>query len=144
MQLNYAEIAALLPHGRGMCMISEVIAWSENSIHCVSERLADQTNPLCNQGSLNTVLLIEYAAQAAGVHAALLNSGTDNPRPAYIGAVNNMELLQPLVDNYLPLSIKAECLMNNGAGAIYDIVVQQQEQPLLRGRFILSQPQSQL
>lgn len=142
MQLSYDEIAALLPHGKAMCLINEVIAWSDGHIHCRSNRLGDSANPLCDSGELHTVLLIEYAAQAAGIHSALLNVGNRQNAAAYIGSVKDIEILQPHTDNGLLLDIHGECLMNNASGAIYTIAVQQQEKPLLRGRLILSLPSS--
>lgn len=128
-------------------MISELVTWQETSIHCRSNRLGEASNPLCDSGVLTSVLLIEYAAQAAGIHGALLNAGGQHSQQrqqnqaAYIGSVKDIELLHPLVDNNSPLDIYGECLMNNGAGAIYTISVQQQATLLLRGRLILSLPQ---
>jgi predicted hotdog family 3-hydroxylacyl-ACP dehydratase len=133
------EIAALIPHGRGMSMISEIVAWDANTIQCRSDRLTQEENPLCEKGELTAIVLIEYAAQAAAVHGALLNSALGEDRPAYIGAIKNIDLFDQQIVANRPLEIYADCLLNNGAGAIYEVVVQQ-EQPLLRGKLILSQP----
>lgn len=133
------EIAAMIPHGRGMSMISEIVAWDANTIHCRSTRLADADNPLCENGELGSIVLIEYAAQAAAIHGALLNSALGEQRPAYIGAVKNVELFLQQANNREAIDIHADCLMNNGAGAIYEVAIQQQTM-LLRGKLILSQP----
>lgn len=133
------EIATLIPHGRGMSMISEVVAWDANTIHCRSDRLSEPENPLSENGELTAIVLIEYAAQAAAVHGALLNSALGENRPAYIGAVKNIELFVQQANNRESIDIHADCLMNNGAGAIYEVAIQQQ-QMLLRGKLILSQP----
>ncbi|HWV16409.1 MAG TPA: hypothetical protein VN030_13330 [Cellvibrio sp.] len=140
MQLSYDDIAALLPHGKAMCMISEVTSWDNTRIHCRSNRLGERANPLCDNGKLTSVLLIEYAAQAAGIHSALLNASDRHNTAAYIGSIKDIEILQQQVDNDLLLDIHAECLMSNASGAIYTIAVQQQESALLRGRLILSLP----
>ena len=140
MLLNRAQIAALIPHGNAMCMLDEVVSWSAEQIHCRSCDFANSDNPLFENGQLETVLLLEYAAQAAAVHAALLQSTLGESRPAYIGAVKNVELLKPVSDNYTAIEIEAHCLLNNSSGAIYEVVAQQHGDILIRGRLILNQP----
>ena len=143
MLLNRDQIAALLPHGKTMCMLDEVVSWDAEKIHCRSNNFTSN-NPLFENGELETVILIEYAAQAAGVHAALLQpvSPLDEKgqsRPAYIGAVKNVELLKPVSDNGTAVELTAHCLLNNSTGAIYDVIAQQQDVILMRGRLVLNQ-----
>ena len=140
-EINFTadKIAALIPHGKGMSMISEIVSWDANTIHCRSNRLAEASNPLCENGELSSIVLVEYAAQAAAIHGALLNSALGEQRPAYIGAVKNIELFMQQANNRESIDIHADCLMNNGAGAIYEVAIQQQTM-LLRGKLILSQP----
>lgn len=142
MLMDRARIAALIPHGESMCMLDEVIAWNDESIHCRSTNFANDNNPLFEQGQLNSVLLIEYGAQAAAVHAALLQSQLGVTRPAYIGAVKDIELLTAMADNSAPIDLHAYCLLNSSQGAIYELVAQQADQTLLRGRLILNQPEN--
>ncbi len=142
--LDRNQIAALLPHGKAMCMLDEVISWDAEYIHCRCNHFASDTNPLFENGQLESVILIEFAAQAAGLHAALLQSLVPSqqqtePRPAYIGAVKNVELLKPVSDNDVAIELKAHCLLNNSSGAIYDVIAQQQDDILMRGRLILNQ-----
>ncbi|MES2822087.1 MAG: hydroxymyristoyl-ACP dehydratase [Pseudomonadota bacterium] len=140
MSLSRDQIAALLPHGNGMCMLDEVISWDAEQIHCRSQNFARTTNPLFENGQLANIMLIEFAAQAAGVHAALLHPAREGlPRAAYIGAVKNVELLKPVSDNAVAIELKAHCLLNNSSGAIYEVIAQQQDAILMRGRLILNQ-----
>jgi predicted hotdog family 3-hydroxylacyl-ACP dehydratase len=120
-------------------MLDEVTGWDDEQIQCRSTQFASDHNPLFEGGRLETVLLIEYAAQAAAIHAALLQSELGKPRPAYIGAVKNIELLQA-VDNTLAIEISAHCLLNNSSGAIYEFVATQDNCALIKGRLILNQP----
>lgn len=139
--MDRTQIAALIPHGDSMCLLDEVIAWDERQIHCRSHHFASATNPLFEGGQLDTVLLLEYGAQAAAVHAGLLQSRLGESRPAYIGAVKDVELLAAIADNSRALDLYAQCLLSSSQGAIYELVAQQAGNTLLRGRLILSQPE---
>lgn len=145
MLMDRAQIAALIPHGESMCMLDEVISWDEQQIHCRSHShshsFASSTNPLFENDQLDTVLLLEYGAQAAAVHAGLLQSRLGEMRPAYIGAVKDVEFLAAIADNSLALDVHAQCLLSSSQGAIYELVAQQAGNTLLRGRLILSQPE---
>jgi predicted hotdog family 3-hydroxylacyl-ACP dehydratase len=142
MLMDRAQIAALIPHGDSMCLLDEVVAWDAKQIHCRSSQFASATNPLLDaDGQLATVLLIEYGAQAAAVHAALIQSNLGEKRPAYIGAVKDVEFYTAIADNSLALDVHAQCLLSSSQGAIYELVVQQAHTALLRGRLILSQPE---
>ncbi|WP_052417534.1 hypothetical protein [Cellvibrio mixtus] len=140
MLMDRARIVTLIPHGDSMCMLDEIIRWDETRIHGRSHNLAASTNPLFEDGQLDSVLLIEYGAQAAAVHAALLHSKLGESRPAYIGAVKDVELFTAMADNSTALDLYLECLLSSSQGAIYELVAQQADKLLLRGRLILSQP----
>lgn len=142
MLMDRAQISRLIPHGESMCMLDEIISWDESRIHGRSNNFAVSSNPLFENGELDTVLLIEYGAQAAAVHAALIQSQLGETRPAYIGAVKDIELFTRIADNSIALDIDACCLLANRNGAIYEVTARQVETLLLRGRLILSQPES--
>lgn len=140
MLLTRDHIAALLPHGNAMCMLDEIVSWDSEHIHCRSHYFARDDNPLFEDGQIESVILIEFAAQAAGVHAALLQPSQEHaPRPAYIGAVKSIELLKSVSDNAAAIELKAHCLLNNSSGAIYEVIAQQHDIILMRGRLILNQ-----
>ena len=140
MLMDRARIAALIPHGDAMCMLDEIIAWDETGLHGRSHTFATGANPLFENGQLDTVLLIEYGAQAAAVHAALLHSTLGESRPAYIGAIKDVELFTTMADNSTALDLHLQCLLSSNQGAIYELLAQQAGLTLLRGRLILSQP----
>lgn len=140
MLMNHAQIVALIPHGESMCLLDEVVSWDANQLHARSNHFATSTNPLFEDEQLDSILLIEYAAQAAAIHAALLQSGLGDKRPAYIGAVKNIELLAAISNNHSPLDMQVECLLSSSSGAIYQAAVSQSNKTLLRGRLILNQP----
>lgn len=138
--LTRSDIAARIPHGEPMCMLDRVIAYSSDDIHCQSEQWASASHPLEAHEIIAPELLIEYAAQAAALHASLTQNNLGIMRPAYIGAIKNIELLDSISDNQTPLDIFAQCLLSSAQGAIYQIRVSQNGCDKLCGRLLLNQP----
>src|SRR5882762_5208513 len=74
MRLNRAWIESRIPHHGRMCLLDEVIAWSEARVSCRSSTHRESDNPLRAHGRLGIACGIEYAAQAMAVHGALVAS----------------------------------------------------------------------
>ena len=140
MSLTRAEIARRIPHGPAMSLLDQVIRWDVASIVCRSARLAGGDNPLCAAAELPVVLLLEYAAQAAAVHAALIHEGIGEAGPAYVGAVKAVEWDRPHVRPELEVELEAQCLLHSDTGAIYQVEARQDGESLLRARLILNRP----
>lgn len=140
MQLTVAELIRMIPHGESMCMIGEVLFWDSETICCRSDRKAAAANPLIEGHEMHSVLLIEYGAQAAAIHAALLQGGSAGGRAAYLGAVRGTEFIREFLVPEEPVEIKAHCQLSSTDGAIYDFEALQQGTLVMRGRLILNQP----
>ncbi|MFL0809885.1 MAG: hypothetical protein K6L76_05670 [Agarilytica sp.] len=139
--LDSEAIKDLLPHGNGMSLLDEVEVWDDVSIKCLSKSHLREDNPIVSPELNHSSLLIEYAAQAAAVHAGLLNSNLGENRPAFVGAVKNVELKQEMIprcDAPLEIEVKAELL--NGSGAIYDFSVKSESSQIIIGKLVLVQP----
>lgn len=141
-----ADIAARIPHGAPLCMLDGVERCTEDAIVCISRQLPHAEHPLDATSELTGLILIEYAAQAAALHAALVAnseglsaSGAAAARPAYIGAVKDVELHAAISDNQAPLQIHANCELASAAGAIYAVKIICRAVPIMSGRLILSQ-----
>jgi predicted hotdog family 3-hydroxylacyl-ACP dehydratase len=66
------------------------------------------------------VAVIEYASQAAAIHAALAGSGFGQGRPAYIGMVKSVLLHRArLSDIEGDIELTAECILSQDGGAVY-------------------------
>lgn len=142
MLLTRAEIAARIPHGEPMCMLDAVVSYDETNIECLSYQFAHASHPLDAKHQIAPELLIEYSAQAAALHASLNQKGLGSARPAYLGAIKEIELIAPVLENQTPLTISAECLLSSGHGAIYTVEVKQAEQIKMTGRLLLNQPEN--
>jgi predicted hotdog family 3-hydroxylacyl-ACP dehydratase len=70
--LDHAGIEALVPHRGAMCLLGRMLSCSEARIECVAINHRDARHPLRTPGGLWASAAIEYAAQAAALHGALL------------------------------------------------------------------------
>jgi predicted hotdog family 3-hydroxylacyl-ACP dehydratase len=122
-------IAQLLPHSGDMLLIDRVDAWDERGIRCSSDSHRRTHHPLRFQGRLAALHLVEYGAQAMGIHGGLLNGG---PRPGYLAAIRNARItIDDLDDVAGSLHIEAVALGKNGQGAIYELAVRDVQNCLL-------------
>ena len=136
-----SELQQLIPHGPGMCMLDKVEYWDQQTISCTSTSHRRAENPLLENGVLNTVILIEYGAQAAAVHAGLIHSALGNAaRPAFIGAVKDVQLYAQIVDPAQEvLTVNARVMLNDAGGAVYTFSVGDGERVIIRGRLSVIQ-----
>lgn len=145
MLMDQRSIADLIPHGPGMCMLDELVSWDSDSIECVSRSHQRSDNPLLHHGVLHCACLLEYCAQAAALHGALLQDGEGAAGLAYLGVVKNLELSSDHVDSAAePLAIAARCVVSNSGGSIYLVEASSSQQLLLRGRIVLVMAQSRV
>lgn len=138
MLMDRQAIADLIPHGPGMCMLDELLSWDKDSIKCVSQPYRRSDNPLLYNGRLHCACLVEYCAQAAALHGALLQLDQRRASLAYLGAVKDLDLSADYVDTATQsLAITARCVVNNSGGSIYLIEAGTAQQLLLSGRIVL-------
>lgn len=168
MVIDRAAIEQLIPHAGSMCLLDSVQQWDQHSIVCLtaSHRRAD--NPLLSAAgqSLDAAVLVEYGAQAAAVHAALLlqgelqqseaghsqdlhrksgqnkdGKGIGGGRTAFLGAIKNLQFIQRQVDPTIAqLTIKARCELNSRDGAIYQLDCGSDSGAIISARVVLVLP----
>jgi predicted hotdog family 3-hydroxylacyl-ACP dehydratase len=135
--LNRAAIAARIPHAGSMCLLDRVIAWDQQSIRCSTATHRERDNPLRESMGLPAGAGIEYAAQAAAVHGALIHP-LPTPRSGVLGALRrvsfNCEWLDPVEED---LVVAATLLHDDQAGGIYAFEVHAGANWLLRGQCTL-------
>jgi predicted hotdog family 3-hydroxylacyl-ACP dehydratase len=128
------EVAALLPHAGAMCLLDEVACWDETHVVCRSASHRRRPHPLCREGHLSSIHLLEYAAQAAGVHGGLL-SGADALSAMYLTSVRDFQLNVASLDEVAAdLHIDAERLLSLGDGVLYGFQVCAAGELLASGR----------
>lgn len=137
--LNGREaLCALIPHAGDMCLIDRVAEWDDQRIRCLSNTHLDPRHPLRRAGRLHAVHGIEYAAQAAALHGALLADHRPNApaaTPGRLAAVRDVAFSATCLDEFAEeLAIEAERLIASGEGVIYRFSVGAGGRELLHGR----------
>jgi predicted hotdog family 3-hydroxylacyl-ACP dehydratase len=134
--IDQARIRELIPHAGSMCLIDSVATWDEAQIECRASTHVDRDHPLRHQGRLGAVHLVEYAAQAAAIHGALLSARDTALEPGMLVALRDCEFLQDTVDQLPgPLTVNARRQLANSDGLIYQFEVSSGSQTVLaRGR----------
>ena len=137
MVLDHAAIAARLPHTGRMCLLDRVLQWDEHRIRCSAVSHRDADNPLREGAGLATLAGIEYAAQAAAVHGALLR-GETLPRSGVLASLKNVIATRPWMHEIVEdIVIEANLLHSDPAGGIFAFAVFASEERILSGQFTL-------
>ena len=142
MQLKHADIAARLPHAGRMCLLDRVLHWDERSIRCSAVSHRDMDNPLRDASGLAMLAAIEYAAQAAGVHSALVHGARLNAagvaRSGVLAALKNVTASRLwLHEINEDIVVEATLLHGDPAGGIFSFTVFAGEERVLSGQFTL-------
>lgn len=130
------RIGELLPHGPGMVLLDGVVACDEASVLCSTDSHLDPANPLRRHGRLPALAAIEYAAQAAALHAAL--NGRKTPGSGgVLGGVRDTTVRARVLDEIEgTLQVRARLLLAQESGAIYAFEVgSQDDAAAVEGRF---------
>jgi len=136
MHLDYAWIAAHIPHQGAMCLIDEVLDWSATEISCrtASHRLA--SNPLRTADRLRAECGIEYAAQAMAIHG-VLNAASHSASPAagMLASVRGVTLHVDRLDNIADdLLIRGTRISGDATALLYGFSISRESTTLLSGR----------
>ena len=142
MELDRAGIAARLPHAGRMCLLERVLRWDERGIRCSAISHRDADNPLRDAAGLATLAGIEYAAQAAAVHGALLHgarlNGETAPRRGVLAALKNVTATRAwLHDVAGEIVVEVTQLYSDPAGGIFTFAVFAGVTRVLSGQFTL-------
>ena len=142
MRLDKSWIAARIPHAGSMCLLDEVIEWSDDRILCRSGTHRRADNPLRAHGRLGAACAVEYAAQAMAVHGTLAGATAAAPRPGYLTSVRDLVLRVARLDDIDDdLFIAASRLAGDAAGVSYEFSVHPgsvvSSAPLASGRVMI-------
>ena len=120
-----------------MSLLDRVLDFDAQGIRCAASGHREADHPLREPGGLPVWAGIEYAAQAAAVHGALLH-GDGPPRAGALGRVREVRPGCEWLDRVgSELAIGATLLHRDPAGGIYAFEVHGDGALLLQGRFTL-------
>lgn len=133
------EILDLVPHAGRMCLIDRALRWNETEIHCESDNHRDPDHPLRRGHGLSAVHLIEYSAQAAAVHGALMERHKEQARrTGLLVSVRDCDLFVECIHDLPgPLSITARLEMKRPDALMYTFEASHAEELLARGRITI-------
>src|SRR5262249_53358057 len=101
-----------------MCLLDRVLEWDESRILCEAAPPAID-HPLAIEGKVPAIAAIEYAAQAAAVHGALLERRGE-PRAGLLASVSDVELGRgAFTCDSGALVVDAQLLSRSAAGCLY-------------------------
>ncbi|MGH8255212.1 MAG: 3-hydroxylacyl-ACP dehydratase [Steroidobacteraceae bacterium] len=132
MRLDQRWIAAHIPHQGRMCLLEEVLSWDEQQLLCRAGSHRAIDHPLRAHGRLGSACAIEYAAQAAAVHGALLQPRAPARADAaaaasMLASARAVELAVRRLDDIRgDLLISAVRLQHDARGALYAFALQEQ------------------
>lgn len=143
--IERAAILAMIPHQHGMCLLDGVLAWSDESLHAVSDSHRRTDNPLRRDGLLAALHLCEYGAQAMAVHGGLLAArGGSRARPGMLVSLRGVELHCERIDD-LPqrLDVHATLLQAGDTSQQYEFRIEHAGVLLASGRAaVMLQPEA--
>ena len=135
--LDHAAIAARIPHSGRMCLLDRVIHWDGRGVRCAATSHRDTDNPLREATGLPVWAGIEYAAQAAAVHSALIHQHAA-PRTGVLAALRNVSASWRQLDEIeLELMLDATLLHSDPGGGIYAFEMRAGKSLLLSGQITL-------
>ena len=158
MRLNRPDIARLIPHAGRMALLDGVLDWTAETLRARAGTHRAPDNPLRRAGRLSVLAGIEYAAQAAAVHGALLTadamrndevqSAADGvnpgiqPRPGVLALVREVRWTVDRLDAVAgDLDIHVSLLTAQTDSTLYDFRLAAAGADLLGGRLAIFFPE---
>lgn len=121
-----------------MCLLDQVLSWSELAICASTGTHRDEHNPLRCRGRLPAVCGIEYAAQAMAIHGSLACMRSGKPRAGYLVSARDVVWhSQHLDDLEGDLIINAEQLMGDARGGLYRFSIEHLDAEVSRGSLMV-------
>ena len=119
-----------------MCLIDEVLDWSESEIHCRTASHRLKSNPLRTADHLRSECGIEYAAQAIAIHGALnVTPAAPAPVAGMLASVRGVELHVPRLDDVEDaLTVRAWRRGGDVTALLYEFSIAGGAKTLLAGR----------
>lgn len=82
-QFDARQLTLLTPHQGSMMLLDSVDAWDDEKIVCSAISHLSPENPLAVDGRVSYIQVIEYGAQAAAIHLALVAIKGNAPMVGY-------------------------------------------------------------
>lgn len=135
--LDRAWLAANLPHQGAMSLLDTIARWDDAGLTAVATGHRSRENPLRRGDELPIACAIEYGAQAAAAHGALLDSRPSGP--GMLVAVRSVDFHAERLDDVAgDLDIRVEHMGGGDAGVLYRFAVSAAGRLLAEGRLTVA------
>lgn len=132
--MAHADIATLIPHQGGMCLLEDVVQWDHSRIVLTTSTHRSLDNPLRVDGKLRAVHLCEYGAQAMAVHGALKAAPGRAP-PGMLVSLRSVTFAREYIHDLAgELRVEAVCLQASESSQQYSFKVIHDDQTVAEGR----------
>jgi predicted hotdog family 3-hydroxylacyl-ACP dehydratase len=120
-----------------MVLLDQLVRYDET--HIVCEAAAPTANhPLARAERVPAVAAVEYAAQAAALHGALLD-GNSEPRHGVLAKLSEVALIGGLLEAASgAITVQAELLVRGLSGCMYSFSVHDEQGWGARGRLLIA------
>jgi predicted hotdog family 3-hydroxylacyl-ACP dehydratase len=131
--MPHPDIASLIPHQGGMCLLERIVEWDDTRVVLETSTHRSPINPLRANDKLRAVHLCEYGAQAMAVHGAL-KSGGQSP-PGMLVSLRSVTFARDYIDDLAgDLRVEAVCLQASESSQQYSFQVMHANEVIAAGR----------
>ncbi len=135
--LTRAQIEGRIPHAGSMVLLDRLVRYDQTHIECEAAPPTPE-HPLARAEGVPAVAAVEYAAQAAALHGALLD-GNSEPRHGMLAKLSEVELVgRWLGGPSSPITVQAELLVRGMSGCMYSFTVHDEQGSGARGRLLVA------
>jgi predicted hotdog family 3-hydroxylacyl-ACP dehydratase len=135
--LTRSQIEARIPHAGSMCLLDRVARWDETQIVCHATA-PTAGHPFAAAHGVPVVASVEYAAQAAALHGALLDDSRE-PHGGMLATLSEVELTVGCLDqSSSALTVEARLIVRGVSGCTYSFTVQDARGCRARGRLLVT------
>lgn len=131
-------LASHLPHRGAMCLLDEIVDWDAQRLTARARGHADPRHPLRRHDRLPIACAIEYGAQAAAAHGALLDEQAAVPAAGFLASARGVAFHASRLDDIVPpLDIEVERAGEGAGGVLYAFRVSAAGVSLAEGRLAI-------
>lgn len=135
--LDRAWIAAHLPHQGVMSLLDEICEWDATTVRARARGHRAADHPLRRAGELPVACGIEYGAQAAAAHGALMSRQASGA--GFLASARSVVFHARRLDDVPgPLDVFAERIGGSDGGVMYRFEVTSAGRTLIEGRLTVA------
>jgi predicted hotdog family 3-hydroxylacyl-ACP dehydratase len=136
MNVSRADVERMLEHAGDMCLLDCTTEWDNQNIYC-SAPAPQAGHPLMRDGRVPAIAGVEYAAQAAALHGALLDTAM-TPRAGMLAKLRDITLHRPWFPaSKKSLMIHAKLISRTDGGCMYSFEVTSEQQTITSGSLMV-------